>query len=245
MLEKIRDIELHYETSGTREPLLLLHGFTGAGVDFHRMVPELQPHFRLIIPDLRGHGRSTNPQPTFLHREAALDILALLDRLGLDRVKAIGVSAGGNVLLHMATQQPQRIAAMVLASATTYFPEQCRAAMQQLFTSQLTPEERDAARKRHPRGDAQIEELYAQARAMAGIFDDMDFTPAILDKIKARTLLVQGDRDPLYPMEITVEMFNAIPRSSLWIVPGAGHGPVFLEHTPLFLKTALAFLQAE
>lgn len=245
MLEKIRDIELHYETCGTGEPLLLMHGGTGAGVDFHRMVPELEKHFKLIIPDLRGHGGSTNPQPVFLHREAALDVLALLDHLGLERVKGIGVSMGGNVLLHMATMQPQRVAAMVLASATSHFPEQCRAIMRGFSPAQMTPQDREAARKRHPGGDAQIERLYAQCQAMAGIYDDVAFTPPVLAVIQARTLLVQGDRDPLYPLEITIEMFRAIPRSRLWIVPGGGHGPVFGENTPLFVQTAIAFLQAE
>ena len=109
----------------------------------------------------------------------------------------------------------------------------------------MTPQERGGARNRHPGGDAQIERLYAQFRAMADVHDDMNFTPAQLATIQARTLLVQGDRDQLYPIEITVEMFKAIPRASLWIVPGAGHGPVFLEHTPLFLKTAIVFLQEE
>jgi pimeloyl-ACP methyl ester carboxylesterase len=83
----------------------------------------------------------------------------------------------------------------------------------------------------------------ASTKAFADSYDDLNFTPPYLGKITARTLIVQGDRDPLYPVEISVEMARAIPRASLWIVPNAGHGPVLGSRWVEFLKTAKAFLQ--
>jgi len=71
----------------------------------------------------------------------------------------------------------------------------------------------------------------------------MNFTPPYLSTIQARTLIVQGDRDPLYPVEISVEMARAIRQSSLWIIPNGGHGPVIGDGWPAFLKTAAAFLR--
>jgi pimeloyl-ACP methyl ester carboxylesterase len=71
----------------------------------------------------------------------------------------------------------------------------------------------------------------------------MDFTPPQLARIQARTLIVQGDRDPLYPVELSVEMANAIPNSSLWIIPNSGHGPIFGERWPEFLTAASVFLR--
>jgi pimeloyl-ACP methyl ester carboxylesterase len=71
----------------------------------------------------------------------------------------------------------------------------------------------------------------------------MSFTPPHLSTIRARTLIVQGDRDPLYPVEMSVEMARAIPQSSLWIVPDSGHGPVIGERWLEFVKTAAAFLR--
>ncbi len=65
----------------------------------------------------------------FRHDEAAGDLLALVDRLGATTFKGLGVSAGGNVLLHMATRQPDRVKAMVLVSATSHFPDQARSIM--------------------------------------------------------------------------------------------------------------------
>ena len=101
----------------------------------------------------------------------------------------------------------------------------------------------EVLRGRHPGGDAQIKALMMSTKAFADSYDDMTFTPPQLSTIQARTLIVQGDRDPLYPVEISVEMARAIPQSSLWIVPNSGHGPVIGERWPEFLKTAAAFLR--
>ena len=152
------------------------------------------------------------------------------------------MSGGGNVLLHMAMRQPKRVEAMVLVSATPYFPAQARTIMRQ-YRDRLPPEHWEVLRRRHPAGDTQIESLLASTTAFADSYDDMNFTPPYLSTIQARTLIVQGDRDPLYPVELSVEMAKAIPRSSLWIVPDAGHGPVLGARWPEFLKTAAEFLR--
>ena len=206
------------------------------------LIPQWSDQFQLIIPDLRGHGRSSNPSAGFRFSDAAADIIALMDYLGAGAVKGLGISGGGNVLLHLATRQPARVAAMVLVSATSYFPAQARAIMRQ-YPDQITAADREIFRRRHPGGDPQIDKLLSHTRAFADSYDDMNFTPPYLATISARTLIVQGDRDPLYPVEISVEMARAIPNSSLWIVPGAGHGPVGGERWPEFLKTASAFLR--
>jgi pimeloyl-ACP methyl ester carboxylesterase len=57
-------------------------------------------------------------------------------------------------------------------------------------------------------------------------------------------LIVYGDRDPLYPIEMAVEMYRAIPRSALWVVPNVGHSPVFLDAAPQFAEKVLAFFRA-
>ena len=235
-------VEIYFEVHGSGEPLLLLHGFSGCSQDWVALPGDWGAEFQLIIPDMRGHGRSGNLTKNFRHDEAAGDMFALLDHLGIQTFKGVGVSGGGNVLLHMATKQPERASAMVLVSATSYFPAQARPIMRQ-YAEQLRPEDREILRRRHPGGDAQIEAILASTTAFANSYDDMNFTAADLAKITARTLIVQGDRDPLYPLDISVEMANVIPRSSLWIVPNAGHGPIGGERWPEFLKTAAAFLR--
>jgi pimeloyl-ACP methyl ester carboxylesterase len=110
---------------------------------------------------------------------------------------------------------------MVLVSATSYFPAQARPLMR-AYPDDLPAAERENLRPRHPGGDAQIEAILASTKAFADSYDDLNFAPPYLPRITARTLIVQGDRDLLYPVDISVEMARAIPRSSLWIARGMG-----------------------
>lgn len=240
--ERVNGAEIYFEIHGSGEPLVLLSGFSGTIADWKPSLSEWGPDFPIILPDLRGHGRSSILSKPFRHRDAAADMVALLDRLGIDSFKGVGISGGGNVLLHMAAMQPARAKAMVLVSATPYFPAQARAIMRS-YAQSLPQQEWDRLRRCHPGGDAQIKALLESTAAFADGHDDMNFTPPLLSTIEARTLIVQGDRDPLYPVELSVEMAKAIPRSSLWILPNAGHGPVIGTRWSEFIRTAADFLR--
>jgi pimeloyl-ACP methyl ester carboxylesterase len=243
---QLGDLEMYYERDGRGEPLLLLHGGTGCHEDWiYAGRDEFVREYSVIAPDARGHGASSNPQTTITHRQCAVDTLALLDRLGIQKCRAIGVSMGGNILLHMATMQPDRIEAMVLVSATMYFPVQARDIMRQVALPRDQPSpEWERMRKSHKQGDQQIAELWSWARSLQDSYEDMNFTPPSLSRVRAPSLIVYGDRDPLYPVEIAVEMYRAIPRSSLWVVPNGGHGPIFGQAAPQFAQTALNFFRA-
>lgn len=239
---RINGAEIHFQIIGDGEPLLLLHGFTGSGSDWQFVFNNPPPEYTLVMPDIRGHGRSTNPSAEFTHRQSAEDMFALLDRLGIERIKAVGLSAGGNTLLHMAIRKPARVEAMVVISATTHFPDQARAIMSRITPDNRTGEEWQEMRQRHRRGDEQIRALWRQANAFKDSYDDMNLTDADLSTITASTLIVYGDRDPFYPVEIAVAMRKAIPRSYLWVIPNGGHGPIFGGIRDRFVETATAFL---
>jgi pimeloyl-ACP methyl ester carboxylesterase len=191
-------------------PLLLLHGFGGTGDDWRHVfdLDALERSERVLRPTARDVVCKTGDRATH--------VLELLDELDVPRVRAIGMSLGGNTLLHLATRAPERVEAMVLVSATMTFPLSARAAMRA---------------HGHP-----------QAIAWAQSTDDMAFEPADLAAITAPTMIVYGDRDPLYPVEMAVAMYRAIPRASLWVVPGGGHGPIFGEQAAPFAQAARAFL---
>lgn len=240
-IEGLNGVQLYFEIYGVGEPLLLLHGFGGCGQDWLPLTSEWREQFQLIVPDLRGHGRSSPLSKPFRHDDAASDMLVLLDHLNITSFKGLGISGGGNVLLHLATRQPGRVKAMVLVSATSYFPAQARPIMRQ-YPNSLTEQDWEMMRRRHPGGDDQIKAILASTQAFAESYDDMNFTPPFLATIRARTLIVQGDRDPFYPVEISLEMAKAIPQSSLWIIPGGGHGPIGGERWTEFVRTASVFL---
>jgi pimeloyl-ACP methyl ester carboxylesterase len=227
--------------------LLLLHGFTGCGSDWQYVFKEPLPGYQSIVPDLRGHGRSTNRSGPFTHRQSAQDMVALLDALGLTAVAAIGLSAGAKTLLHLATAQAARVTALVLVSATPYFPPQARA-----FMDRTSPdgdghsgEEWAIMRGRHVHGDDQIRALWATGHGFKDSYTDMNFTPPLLSTITAPTLVVHGDRDPLYPVSLALELYSAIPRSFLWVVPNGGHGPIFGALSASFVGAVSSFLAGQ
>ncbi len=249
---RVNGIEMHVQLSGEGDPLLLLHGFTGCGDDWRHVfdLAELGRHFRVIRPDARGHGRSTNPAGTFSHGQCARDVAALLDALGVARVRAVGLSLGGNTLLHLTSASDpgtrQRVQAMVLVSATPYYPDSARAIMRQVEPETQPAREWDAMRTRHHHGDEQIRALWRHARGFADDVDDMRFTPPALATITAPALIVYGDRDPLYPVEMALALYRAIPRAALRVVERAGHGPIFAGRERAgFVADALAFLESE
>jgi pimeloyl-ACP methyl ester carboxylesterase len=245
MIVRVNGADLYCQRSGEGEPLLLLHGGGGAGVNWRLVFDSPPLGYELIVPDFRGHGRSTNPGSAITFGQLASDVVALLDGLGVGSFKAIGMSMGAKTLLHVATLQPERVHAMVLVSAAPYFPEETRAIMRAAAAAPHTDKEWELMRQWHPQGDAQIRALWDMPRQFASNHDDMNFTPSRLRGIKARTLIVHGDRDPLYPVALAVEMHAAIAHSHLWVIPNGGHGPIFGDMARPFAQTALAFLNGE
>jgi pimeloyl-ACP methyl ester carboxylesterase len=242
-IRSINGIDIYFETYGEGKPLLFLHGFMGSGADWGLVFKIPPDGYKSIFPDLRGHGRSTNPPGTFNFRQSSIDMFGLLDALNIEKFHAIGLSGGAQTLLHMATQQPDRVNAMVLVSGGHYFPKEARAFMRGFSLETLPFSELAAMRQRHKFGEDQLRMLLTQARGFQTSYDDMSFTPPHLATITARTLIVFGDKDPLYPVEIPVEMHNAIPKSRLCIVPNGGHGPIFGDMREHFVDTALSFFK--
>lgn len=239
---RIGDVELYFEEHGSGTPLVLLHGFGGCTRNWAPFIPALSERHRLILVDLPGHGRSTDPAKRFTHREAGRDILRLLDELGIERFSAMGMSSGGMALLHMATRQPDRIDAMVLISATSHLPEQARVIMRSASLARMPSSVQTMYRDCASRGDAQVRQLIAAFNALGDDHDDMNFTEEHLSTIKARTLIVHGDRDRFFPVAIPVSLQRSIPDATLWIVAGGEHVPVLDPAVP-FVATALRFLE--
>src|SRR5690606_15918697 len=96
---------------GGPRPLVLLHGFTGRAAVWRPLLPELARRRRVVAVDLLGQGR------TRMEAQAE-DLLAILDRMGLERVDLLGYSMGGRVALHLALHVPERLGALVLESAS-------------------------------------------------------------------------------------------------------------------------------
>jgi pimeloyl-ACP methyl ester carboxylesterase len=217
---QVNDIEMYYEVHGEGTPLLMLHGFGGASQVWIPYIEEYQQHFQLIIPDYRGHGQTTNPSKEFTARQAADDMFKLLDHLDISKVKGLGCSTGGDILLHMATKKPESVESMAVDGAVPYFPQQARKLM---AVWSPTKEHKEIFQQIHHFGDEQINLIVEQMNGFSESYDDMNFTKPFLSTIKAKTLILLGDRDKYYPVEMATILYESIPDSYLWIVPNAGH----------------------
>lgn len=219
---KVNDIEMYYEIHGQGEPLVMLHAFSLSGKMWEQFIPEYSKHFKLFVVDQRGHGQSTNPSKRFTHRQSATDVYTLLDKLGVNRFNALGYSSGAMTLVHMATQQPERIEKLVLIGPTTYFPKPCREIMAEMTAENIVDADWGYYRKIGYTDD-QTKMLRQQFHDMKDSFDDMNFTPPLMSTIKAKTLIIHGDRDEFFPVSIPVSMYESIPCSYLFVVPNFGH----------------------
>ena len=242
----VNGIDLHYVDRGKGQPLLLVHGIGGCGGQLGSIADALAQDYRLIIPDLRGHGWSTGAASSFTTLNASEDIAALLNSLGLRRVPAIGVSAGGMVLLHLATREPDRISSMVLVSTAQRIPDQTRAFARGTTKGTLTGRARELWQSCAVRGENQMRGLVDRFRSLFGNnTDDINFSAARLSTIRARTLIVHGDRDRFIPVEIPFEMYRGISNSELWVVPGGDHNPIRGDRQPEFLRVTRKFLNRQ
>jgi 3-oxoadipate enol-lactonase len=112
---QVNGTEIAYEIHGQGEPLLMLHG---AGVPHGQFQPQydsLGAKFRLIVPDVRGHGESAKSSAHYSMQQFADDMVALLDSLGIDKTLILGHSMGGTIAQQMAVDQPERVKALALA----------------------------------------------------------------------------------------------------------------------------------
>jgi pimeloyl-ACP methyl ester carboxylesterase len=240
---ELNGMDMYYEVVGDGEPLLLLHSGTQSSRMWDPFVERFSEHHRLIIPDLRGHGGSNNPDGVWTTGQFADDVFELLDQLGIDQVEAVGASMGAMTLLRMATWQPNRIEKLIVIGAGTYIPEECRATLASVTTDGLSDAAWKRLRARHTHGDDQIRALYAWVASLSDSYNDMTFEPPLLAKITAPTLVVHGDRDYCFPASMAWDIYDAIPDAALWVVPNGSHVPLDGDNRERFADIAIKFLE--
>jgi 3-oxoadipate enol-lactonase len=119
----MRSVEVYHELTGSPDsPTLVLAGPLGSTLDIWQPhVKALAEQFQILRYDHRGHGRSPVPHGTYAIEDMALDVLALLDRLNIERAAFCGLSLGGMVGIWLAAHAPERLSSLVLCSTTAYY----------------------------------------------------------------------------------------------------------------------------
>lgn len=236
----VNGIRMYYELHGSGPPLLLLHGGLGNGSAFSKQVPGLKGAHRLIVPDCRAQGRTTDRPGELTFHGMAEDMVALLDRLHLKQVDIMGWSDGGVIGLDLAIHHPDRVGHLVTFGAN-FSPDGLNppdlAWGQTATPESLGAETRTAWRALNPQPD-HYEEAIAKILTMWRTLPR--FTPAELGSIRAKTLICAGEHDVVRP-EHTAALARAIPGAQSWIVPGASHSAM-IERPDLVNPKVLEFL---
>jgi pimeloyl-ACP methyl ester carboxylesterase len=250
-------IDTHYlRTGGGRPPVVLLHGLTDNGACWGRLARDLEADYDLIMPDARGHGRSSAPPAGYRAEDRAADALALIDALDLDRPALIGHSMGGLTAAMVAAAAPGRVRGVVLEDPAFIPPaawaENARGdwsaghrATQALSEEQLIAR----GRAESPRWSPDTFAPWARAKLETSVraFDwfaepATDFA-AVVAQIAAPALLVTGD--PELGAIITAQGAAALqalnPRLGVAHFPGAGHC-VRYEQPERYAAAVRAFL---
>ncbi len=247
-------VELAIREAGVGgRPLLLVHGFTGASTDFADFLgPLADEGWHVVAPDLRGHGRSTQPtsEEEYSFSIFAEDILALADALGFDRFTILGHSMGGMLTQVLVIDAPHRVEALVLMD-TSHGPLHVDPGLVELGVavardqgidvvadvmgaSDDGPLTTEAYRRKVAEDPGYAEmgdrNLRASSAAMfaamlAGIPQAADRLDA-LAAIPVPTLVIVGEEDTPF-LGDSRRMAETIPGGRLAIIPGGGHSPQF------------------
>lgn len=123
-----------YLDCGAGDAVLLLHGLGSCAADWRPQIDALAATYRVIAPDLRGHGPDRTAPGNWHIGDFAIDVFALMDQLGLARAHLIGFSLGGMVALEMANRAPERVASLCLINSQPFPAARPRALMFAYFT---------------------------------------------------------------------------------------------------------------
>jgi pimeloyl-ACP methyl ester carboxylesterase len=245
----INNVHMYYDEHGTPNgtPMVLLHGFSSYGGFWEPQIPVFGARYRLIVPDLRGHGRSDNPDGTgaMNHRQFARDVIELCRTLGIERAVFCGESTGAMLQLSLGLQAPGLPIALVLAGGTYALPPQLRASFRaQTPETWTTPERRRELAQIHTAMGPDHWRFVVDAFLAQGHRVDADDYPTLeeLRALTAPVLIVHGDRDHFFPVAIPTTLFGTLPNAELCILPNTNHRPP-RERPAWFNDIVLDFLQ--
>lgn len=251
---------LYVESTGTGHPLVMLHGWGMHGGIWDDCVPDLAGRWRVIRPDLPGHGRSPAIAGT-----ADLDALAESVASHCPReMTLVGWSLGGLVALNITRHLPQRVRRLVLVASTPRFvsgqnwPCGVAPSVLESFGRGLSADYRRTVRDfltLQVRGDERAVELLRDLKTRVFAHGDPDpralrqglemlaHTDLVssLGEITRPTLVISGERDRITPPEAGMRLAEAIPGARFLSIQGASHAP-FLSHRNEFVAALTAFL---
>lgn len=249
-------IYIHYtRTGGNKPPLILLHGLMTNGVCWTGLTHALEKEYEVIMPDARGHGKSSVPDYGYRYEDHANDVAGLINALRLPPPVLLGHSMGGMTAAVVASRKPNLLRGLILADPTflsTKVQREVRdsdiADQHRKILNMSLDEVMAEARARHPNRSAESLELFARARLQTSMAAFDVLTPPnpdykqLVSKIDIPSLLIFGDSGVVSSV-VADELRHLNPILQVEQIREAGHG-LHLDQPERFAAVVKTFLRS-
>lgn len=252
---------IHFETIGTGPPLLLIHGYMLSGEMYKPLINEFADDFQLIIPDLRGYGKSNVLSGPYTISQYVKDLKKMIDLLQLKNLHVVGYSKGGIVAQEFVFTHPEIVNTLSLVCTFSHKPVTLTERLQRsLITSVLNRlgttglirtmnrELAETVGKVDPKTLHWYKKMIMNNRKdvmLIGAHELFKYDSRhLLKSIKTPTLVVGAENDIVVPVHHTHVLAQGIPNARVHIVRNAGHAMVH-THTHLFVKYIRNFIKSE
>ena len=246
---------LYYTERGSGSPLLLVHGLMITGEMFEPVLDHFATRHRVIVPDLRGHGRSRDLPGPYSATQLAADLQQLLDHLGIQSAAILGYSQGGTIAQQFALDAPQRCHHLVLACTYAFNMATAREQVEGRLAPPLLTllGMRRFARLIASQGMKELDPKVVNR--MTALIADQDRALMVtawkeamrfdsrleLARIQCPTLILAASRDMGVPLHHAKALHAGIRGSQLVIVDGASHALIW-THPDEFVRIVEGFL---
>ncbi len=259
---KVNDINMYYEIHGQGFPLVMIMGIRRDHSWFFRQTPELARHYKLLLFDNRGAGKTDKPDQPYSIKGMAADTAGLMKALGIECAHVLGVSMGGYIAQEVALNFPDKVRGLVLGCTSCGGTEAVRMSEELMrhFTeiTDLSPEEIlrrnlpiSFSRRYREEHAGEVEDfiqmalqdqqpLYAFLRQYEAVLGFA--TAARLPSLDKPTLVMSGSDDELVPAANSPILAELIPDATLRMFPQGRH-LFFIEMARRFNREVVEFLQ--
>lgn len=228
--------KMYYERYGEGDPLIFLHGYSLSSNSWHEYVSDFDKEHEIYLIDLTGHGKSAVFKEDLSVKGVAEDLYALINYLGLKKIRAIGFSFGGDVLFQLALLDPNLMEAMITIGAVgtwdvNDFPE---------YQKGYTYENKDDFPwlKTSHETDDHIKGLMDQFKNYTVFLTDKE-----LQQIRPEVLVMMGDDDEGMDFDEVARVKKHLPKSDIWILPNVSHGAHQNENKEEFVLKVKRFFE--
>jgi pimeloyl-ACP methyl ester carboxylesterase len=224
------------EEAGSGVPVVLIHGGTGtAEHDWGPILPSLRTKYRVVTMDMRGHGRSHDPDIELGIDRFGLDLVHVMRAMGLPRAVLVGFSVGANTLLKLVSARPDLALGLVTIGASVAGDA---SRVPHILNG---PWPLDLTSLTHEVGDGPDYWRRLRTALAHDWATNLLLTDEVLARITCPTLICHGDRDRVSMLDEALHLHRTIARSQLFVAPGASH-QLQLDRPQMFVDALDSFV---